>query len=361
MAGLSDALTNKEVSSTTLPSWYSTAQQNLVNQATGVQAPAPGQTTLGSAVGAFGTSGPFATGQSTLETIGSGAANPWLVSPTGEVSPNVNTAMGGLFKAQTDYAKEMMPDIEAAATSPFIGSGGFGSRMNIGAAERAKGQFLSDLFQKQMTSALQNQQTGVSAGAALGNIGNQLVQGAINTATEQANLPYAGSVNQAKILQMLQQPQSTTKSSQLGVLNQLGALGALGSGAISALNDRYAVDAKGNVYPVKGILSNLGIKGGTAGLFSGLFKTGGSGITDAGAGQLPPGFETNAQGGTYDPESGMYWYNGTSGSYAQDASGNLYDSSGNIMYSPGWDNFTSGDSGLDTSGGDTSFMDDWGL
>ena len=104
MAGLNDLVTNKEIQATSLPSWYSTAQQNLVNQATGVNAPALGDTAAQSAVSAFGTGSPFTAGQNILQSIGSGAANPWLISTDAsgaqKVAPNIATPLGGLFSAQ---------------------------------------------------------------------------------------------------------------------------------------------------------------------------------------------------------------------------------------------------------------------
>jgi hypothetical protein len=261
MAGLNDLVTNKETSSTTLPSWYSTAQQSLVNQATGVNAPAIGDTAAQSAVNAFGQSSPFAAGQNILQSIGSGAANPWLVSTdaTGAqtVSPNVNTAMGGLFQSQKDYLNELMPDIDAATTAGSIAGGGFGSRMNLSGIANARANAASDLFQKQMQSALQNQQTGVSAGVGMGNVGQQGVQSALNTGTFQQNAPYAGATNLASILSKIQPDQTATKSVELGGLNQIMGLLAAGSGGLNSLMGRTVVDSKGNQVKLPGIIEQI--------------------------------------------------------------------------------------------------------
>ena len=133
MAGLNDLVTNKETSSTSMPGWYSSAQQNLVNQATGVNAPALADTAAQSAVSAFGTGSPFTAGQNILQTIGSGAANPWLVSTdaTGAqtVSPDVSTPLGGLFAAQSDYLKQILPDIQAEETAKAISSAWMSGRI----------------------------------------------------------------------------------------------------------------------------------------------------------------------------------------------------------------------------------------
>jgi hypothetical protein len=152
--------------------------------------------------------------------------------------------MGGLFSAQQDYLNQILPDINASATAPAIGAGGFGSKMNLAGITKARGQAASDLFQKQMQSALQNQQTGVSAGAGLGNIGNQLAQSGINTATYQQNLPYADLTNQAKILQILNPNKTTIEQKQLSPLGQIAGLGSMVSGGLNSLLGSTSIDPR---------------------------------------------------------------------------------------------------------------------
>jgi hypothetical protein len=254
MAGLNSLVSDKEIATTSMPSWYSTATQNVGTSLGNLQSPDMAATTAPSAINAFGASGPFSQGQNTLQTIGAGAANPWLTSTdaTGKtsVTPNTNTAMGGLFGAQQQYLDSIMGDIDTSATAPAIGAGGFGSKMNLAGIAKARGTAANDLFQKQMQSALQNQQTGVSAGAALGNLGNQQVQGALNTAEYQANQPYASSLNEAKILQALNPDKTTVEQRDYSLLNQLGGLST----------------ALGGTGPVSNLLSSLGLKGGLANL-----------------------------------------------------------------------------------------------
>ena len=102
MAGLNDLITDKKIEATALPNWYDQAQQQTVAKAITAASPEVGQTVAPSAIGAFGAGSPFSAGQDILQNIGSGAANPWLVSTNaaGEqvVSPNVNTAMGDCIK-----------------------------------------------------------------------------------------------------------------------------------------------------------------------------------------------------------------------------------------------------------------------
>lgn len=252
--GLNALVSDTDVSTTSMPAWYSTATQNVGTSLGSLSSPTMANTVAPSAVNAFGATGPFSTGQNTLQSIGAGAANPWLVttSPTGAktVTPDVSTPMGGLFSAQKDYLNSIMGDIDTSATAPSIGSGGFGSKMNLAGVAKARGTAANDLFQKQMQSALQNQQTGVSAGAALGNLGNQLVQSGINTATYQANEPYASALNEAKILQALNPDKTVKDEREYSLLNQIGGLAT----------------ALGGTGPVANLLTSLGFKGGLSGL-----------------------------------------------------------------------------------------------
>jgi len=237
MAGLSSYLTDTGITTEQMPSWFSTAQEQLVK---GVGAATPvtqASTVAPSAISAFGTTGPFASGQKILETIGTGAANPWTVSSTGKVTPNVSTPLGGLFGAQQAYLNQIMPDIEAAETAKYIGSGGFGGRMNISAVERAKAAAAADLFQKQMSSALQAQQTAAQAGAGLGQLGSQQAQEAIDTATFQQSYPFADLINKANIYKTIGPAlgKTTSTETKLSLPKQLGALSTVFGGSQQGL------------------------------------------------------------------------------------------------------------------------------
>ena len=349
MAGLSNMLTNKEVSTESLPSWFTDAQQQAVSAISNVQAPAVANTAAQSAINAFQPgSSPFGSAQSTLESIGSGAANPWLASG----APNTATPLGGLFAAQTEQAKQFMPEIDTAQTARNIAGGDFGSAMNLGGVSRARSNFLTDLYQKQMQSALQNQQTGVAAGSALGNVGNQLVQSALNTGTFQQNAPYASALNLANVVGKLQAPKTTTKSMDLGFLNQLGALGSLMSGGVNALNDQYVQDPRtGTVSKKPGLLSQFGIQGGLTGLYDRYIK--GQGGTPTGSTTAP----TTGDAGAYNPDTGMTDYIGADGNPVSiDASGNYYDERGELIWSPSWNEESSYEF-EDTGGG--GYYDDY--
>jgi hypothetical protein len=348
MAGLSDYLTNTSTVSTQLPNWFSTAQESAVNQALNATSPAIQNTAAMSAVNAFGSGSPFTQAQNTLESIGSGAANPWLVSDTGQVSPNVATPMGGLFQAQQDYFSQIMPDIAAQQDAAAIAGGGFGSKMNQAGVAREVGKAYSDLAQKQMQSALQAQQTGVAAGSALGNVGNQLVQSAINTGTYQQNAPYASALNLQNILQKSKLPEDRVTSTDLGLLNQLAGLGTMFTGGLNALQDRVVTNSAGQQVTVPGLLSQLGIKGGLSGLISKASDAFSSAPTYTG---------TQIQNPALPGQEGYGWQYFDTGdsNISIDPSGNYYQGT-ELIWSPSWSSGSSDDGGFeDTSGGYSPF------
>lgn len=242
MPGLSEYLTDTAVTRETMPSWFTGAQENLVRSAQEATTPAIGQTTAQKAIDVFGAQGPFSAAQNTLQAIGSGAANPWITTTdaTGRttVRPDVSTPLGGLFSAQQDYLNQILPEVTAAETAKSIAGGGFGSRMNLSAADRARAAAASDLFQKQMSSALQAQQTGVQAGQGLGALGSQMAKGALETGTFEQAYPYTNLVNLANIYGRLgpYTGKTTSQEKELSLLGQLGGLGALIGGAQQGLS-----------------------------------------------------------------------------------------------------------------------------
>lgn len=327
MAGLNDLVTNKEIQATTLPSWYSTAQQNLVNQSTGVTSPALADTAAQSAVSSFGAGSPFTAGQNILQSIGSGAANPWLVSTdaTGAqtVSPNVATPLGGLFAAQKDYLGTMMPTIEAQRTAQSIAGGDFGSRMNLSGLAAERNKAFSDLAQKQMQAALQAQQYGVAAGAGLGNIGQEQVKSALETGKFQQNAPYAGALNLANILQTVKPEQTQTTSRELGGLNQImGLLSATQGGLSSLMGGIPLKDASGKVIldaAGKPVLSP-GVLDQASQLWKKLLGT-----------ETNPTAGPNISGWQQAGDTG-YWYDPATG-FIQDPTGTVYRDN-EIVYDP---------------------------
>jgi hypothetical protein len=227
MSGLTDLVTQSSDKTTTLPSWYTSAQQDAVNKATsGVNAmPTIGSTVAGQAISNLsGPNNPFNQAQGTLNTIATGAANPWLTDASGNVTPNTNTAMGGLFAAQNQQLKTLLPQYEAPATAGSISSGNFGSLRGQTAADTAVTNAQADLFSKQMQSALTNQQTGVNASTGLGNVGEQGTTSESNLGKLQQSDPAAQAAALSTILGNIKVPESvsqTASASPLDKINQL--------------------------------------------------------------------------------------------------------------------------------------------
>ena len=242
MAGLSNFMSNTETKATTLPSWMDAAQQDVVNRAT-LAANATPQLPNTVAQGAINqlnnpATNPFTNAQTSLNQIATGAANPWIVDPsTGAVSPNTNTALGGLFQAQNQQLQQNIPGITAPVTGAGTASGQFGSLRTQTAADKAIADAQANLFSDQMKSALQNQQTGVQAGTAMGNVGSQYGTSATGLTNVQQNSPFVAASNLGKTISGVGTvPSSVTSSAQISPLNQSVGIGGALQGGVSGLN-----------------------------------------------------------------------------------------------------------------------------
>ena len=304
MAGLSNFIANKGVQQTTLPSWYDTAQQNLVNQATTAFQGAPqlGQTVAQGAINTLTSpSTPFSQAQNTLQQISSGAANPWITSPTGQVTPNVSTPLGGLFAAQQQQLQQLAPNITAVPTAAGTASGQFGSLRTKTAADKALADAQAQLFAQQMQSALTNQQTGVSGAQALGNVAQQGITNAMNVGQAQQLAPFTNVANLGKILSGVTAPTTVTSDVQMSPLSQITAIAsALGGGAAGANK----------------LLQNLGVQGGLLGAFKnvsdyigGIGQGSSFGMSDELARQLglSGGSGLDISGAAGDPLANLYF------------------------------------------------------
>jgi len=329
MAGLNNLLSDSQQTTTTMPAWYDQAQQAIVNQGTqaAVAAPTMANTTSQQAINTLqGPSNPFTQAQGTLQQISSGAANPWITDASGNVTPNTQTAMGGLFQAENQQLNQLLPNYTAGANASAIGSGNFGSLRGQTAVDKAKADAFSNLTSQQMAAALQNQQTGQAAAANLGNVGSQGINSAMNVGLAQQNAPFQTVGNLASLLGTLQAPTTVTSQKQLAPLGQVTSLGNVLTGGLSALNNTAAG---------KSLLTTLGLSG----LVPGSAKT-----TAANGANI----STSGNTGTTDPTTGATTYpldgggsvvmnsDGTQTIY--DASGNAtnYDASGNqITMNPG--------------------------
>ena len=256
MAGLNDIISNTAQQQTTLPAWFDTAQQNVVSGAQQAYnaAPAPGQTVAQNAINTLsGPTNPFTQAAGTLQNIATGAANPWITSPTGQITPNTNTALGGLFQAQNQQLQQLMPNITAPITGASIGTGQFGSLRGQTAENKAVADAQAQLFADQMKAALQNQQTGVSAAANVGNITQQDINNLLTVGQYQQAAPFTNVSNLGKVIGGIQAPTMVSNQTQVSPLNQiLGIATALGG-------------TTGNT----GLLRQLGVTGGLPGLLGG--------------------------------------------------------------------------------------------
>jgi hypothetical protein len=287
MAGLNNIISNSATQSTTMPAWFDTAQQNVVSGAGTAlgQAPAPQNTVAQNAVNALsGPTNAFTQATGTLQGIASGAANPWLTdSTTGKVTPNTNTALGGLFQAQNQQLQQTMPQYTAPVDASAIGSGNFGSLRGQTAYNKAMGDAQANLFAQQNQAALQNQQTGVQAGIGAGNVAQQDINNALTVGQYQQASPFANISNYGKVIGGVQSPTTVSNQTQLSPLNQImGAINLLGgaNGSGGALAQIFGSGTKGQSGYNPGLLGSIGniINGKNTGssIFDGIFG-GGSG------------------------------------------------------------------------------------
>ena len=280
MAGLNDIITNKAMQTTTLPSWFDTAQQNVVNQATNAfgAAPTPQNTVAQNAISQLSQpNNAFQQAAGTAQNIATGAANPWIVNQaTGQVTPNVNTALGGLFQAQNQQLNQLMPNVTAPIEGGNIASGQFGSLRGQTAVNKAMADAQAQLAAQQMQAALQNQATGVNAASTAGNLTQQDIKNLLEVGQYQQAAPFMNVSNLGKVLGGIQAPTTVMNQTQLSPLNQVGGLISLLSGPTGSGG---------------GLLNQIGIKGGLGDLVKGVGNIfGGSSPNYSGwESALPPG------------------------------------------------------------------------
>lgn len=301
MAGLNSMISDTQQTSTTMPSWYDAAQQQIMNSGTQAAGNAPtlGQTTAQGAINTLqGANNPFTQAQNTLQQISSGAANPWITDASGNVTPNTQTALGGLFSAQQNQLNQLLPSTVAPTQAAGIGTGGFGGLRAQTAVDKARADALSTLQAQQMNAALQNQQYGTAAATGLGNVGQQGINAAMNVGQAQMNAPFTNVSNYANLLGSLQVPTTTKSQVQYSPLSQAATLantlqGAGGAGGLGSL--LFGTAAKGvqgtsgYVPAQSGLFGSTGITGLTQQLKNWASGVGGSSGTQAGTYPLEGG------------------------------------------------------------------------
>lgn len=318
MAGLNNLLSDTQQTQTTLPSWYDAAQQNIVQQGTAAYGAAPqlNQTVAQGAINQLqpGAQNPYTQAQQSLQQISSGAANPWIVDQsTGQVTPNVNTPMGGLFAAERQQLNQLLPSTVAPAQAAGIGTGGFGGLRAQTAVDKARADAFSTLNAQQLQAALNNQQVGQQAAANLGNVANQGITSAMNVGLAQQNAPFTNIGNLASLLGTIQAPATVTSQTQLSPLSQVQSVGSALQGGLNSLTSLGKSTAGQNILKGLGLGNLFGIGSSGGGSSGGGSSTGTPGITygsdkatqdlvNSGAtarddeGNLMPGWQANSDG-----------------------------------------------------------------
>ena len=236
--GLNNFLTDTYVKETTLPSWYTDAQKGIITGAHQALADAPTfQNTVGQqAINTLqNPSNSFNQAQGALGQIAQGAANPWITGADGQVTPNTNTAMGGLFQAQNQQLNQLLPNAMAPVQGANIGSGNFGSLRGQTAVDKARADAFATLSAQQMQSALQNQTTGVQAGTGLGNVLNQQLGTEMTAGNTQMNAPFQNLGSYANLVNDVSVPGLVAQQNQMSPFSQIGAMANLGTGVLSSL------------------------------------------------------------------------------------------------------------------------------
>ena len=354
MAGLNNLISNTAQQTTTLPSWFDTAQQNVVNQATQAfgSAPTPQNTVAQGAVNQMSQpNNAFNQATNTLQSIASGAANPWIVdNQTGQVTPNTSTAMGGMFQAQNQQLQQLMPNVTAQPAAGAISSGNFGSLRGQTAVNKAMGDAQAQLTTQQMQAALQNQATGVNAASSAGNVAQQGINNALTVGQYQQAAPFTNVSNYGKVLGGIQAPTTVSNQTQLAPINQYAGLYSLlaGNGVTGG-----AANSILNTFGVTGGLQSLLKKGLSA------FGYSGSGITTDASGNPVPGSYPLEGGGTI-----LINADGSKTITSADGTPQYFDNQGNpVSSAQGLQDsnvIPAGDT-TNLGGGDTSWIDntDW--
>jgi hypothetical protein len=170
---------------TTLPSWFTTAQQNIATQAPTTYGAVtdPSKTVAAGLISDLGsqTANPFTTAISGLQASQTANANPFL--QTG--APNTASPLGALFAAQNAKLDQLLPGLTSQVGAGGIATGNTGSLRGQTAIEQARAGALTSMFEQQNKAAMDAMQQSIQAGQALGNVGSQYGTTALNTATQE--------------------------------------------------------------------------------------------------------------------------------------------------------------------------------
>ena len=170
---------------TTLPSWFTSAQENIADAAPTVYGAAtdPSKTVASGLISNLNsqTANPFTTAISGLQTAQSANLNPFL--STG--APDTSTPLGALFASQNAKLDQLLPQITSQVGAGGIGTGNYNSLRGQTATETARAGALTSLNEQQNKALMDAMGQSIQAGNVLGNVGAQYGTTALNTATQE--------------------------------------------------------------------------------------------------------------------------------------------------------------------------------
>lgn len=174
-----------KTTTTSLPSWFSTAQQAINTAAPTVYGAAtdPSKTVASGLVSDLNsqTANPFTTAISGLQTAQNANLNPFL--STG--GPDTSTPLGALFASQNARLDQLLPQITSQVGAGGIGTGNYNSLRGQTATETARAGALTSLNEQQNKALMDAMGQSIQAGSVLGNVGSQYGTTALNTATQE--------------------------------------------------------------------------------------------------------------------------------------------------------------------------------
>jgi hypothetical protein len=171
-----------KTTTTSLPSWFSTAQQAINTAAPTVYGAAtdPSKTVASGLVSNLNsqTANPFTTAISGLQTAQNANLNPFL--STG--GPDTSTPLGALFASQNARLDQLLPQITSQVGAGGIGTGNYNSLRGQTATETARAGALTSLNEQQNKALMDAMGQSIQAGSVLGNVGSQYGTTGVNVA-----------------------------------------------------------------------------------------------------------------------------------------------------------------------------------
>lgn len=229
-----------KTTTTTLPSWFSTAQQAVAKQAPitygGVDGVGgvtdPSKTVASGLISDLNsqTANPFTTAISGLQTAQNANLNPFL--STG--GPDTSTPLGALFASQNARLDQLLPQITSQVGAGGIGTGNYNSLRGQTATETARAGALTALNEQQNKAYMDAMGQSIQAGNALGNVGSQYGTTGVNVANLEmmGGLPalakYSDIINQMGPTADRTATELTKGSSYENLLKTLNAAGSAG-------------------------------------------------------------------------------------------------------------------------------------